>query len=180
MDVKIRPMLKEDWQMVSEIYKQGIESNIATFEYQCPPYDEWDFAHKKEGRFIAEKKGIAVGWIALSEISRRKVYKGVCEISVYVDFDEKRQGIGEALLKHEISFADENNIWTLQASILDENEASIQLHEKCGFRRVGYRKMIGMDKTNHWRNIILMERRSTVIGFSGCDINNCKMKDKMF
>lgn len=180
MEVSIRPMKKEDWTMVSEIYKQGLESNMATFEYQCPPYDEWDSNHKTEGRFVAEKNGTIVGWIALSETSQRKVYKGVCELSVYIDGSERGRGIGEALIKHEIAFADENNIWTLQSTIMDENEHSIQLHEKCGFRRVGYRKMIGMDKFGNWRNIVLMERRSNVIGFKGCDMSNCKMKDKMF
>ena len=179
MDIKIRPMVKDDWQMVSEIYKQGIESNMATLEYLCPPFDEWDAEHKKVGRFVAEKNGEVVGWIALSEISGCEAYKGVCEVSIYVDMDERHTGIGEALVKNEVSFADDNNIWTLQATVLDENEAGIQLFEKCGFRRVGYSKMIGIDKFRHWRNTILLEKRSGVIGFTGCDMEHCSMKEKM-
>jgi phosphinothricin acetyltransferase len=55
-------------------------------------------------------------------------------------------------------------VWTLQAGIMADNEASLALHSKFGFRRVGVRERIGRDEAGHWRDVILMERRSSVAG----------------
>ena len=73
------------------------------------------------------------------------------------------QGVGGGLLRALIEAAERAGIWTLQASIFPENEASIALHERCGFRVVGTRERLGkLGET--WRDIVLMERRSAVVG----------------
>ena len=172
--VMIDVMDKADWESVSKILQEGIDSNISTLEKDLPTFEVWDKTKRKDGRFVAKKDGRVVGFIALTDYSYREVYSGVAEVGVYVEADSRGEGIGTQLLNKMIEFADNNNIWTLQSNILEENEASIILHEKCGFRRVGYRNKLGKDKFGLWRNLVLMERRSRKIGFEGCDMS-CSM-----
>jgi L-amino acid N-acyltransferase YncA len=104
-----------------------------------------------------------IGWAALSPVSGRRVYAGVAEVSVYVAASVRGQGVGQALLNALVEASEHQGIWTLQAGILRENEASIALHESCGFRQVGRRERIGQ-RDSVWRDVILMERRSKVVG----------------
>jgi phosphinothricin acetyltransferase len=104
-----------------------------------------------------------VGWAALSRVSGRCVYAGVAEVSVYVADKYKGQGIGHALLASLIEGAEKSGIWTLQAGIFPENQASVQLHIKCGFREVGRREKLGK-LAGVWRDVLLLERRSQVVG----------------
>lgn len=176
MNIVINEMLDSYKEDVLRIYEQGIETNLATLEAKCPTWERWNETHMNTGRIVAEVDGIVVGFAALSRASHREEYAGVVEVSVYVEEKKKHMGIGFALLSKLIEIADNNGLWTLQTTILEENEASIQLHEKCGFRKVGYRHMIGKDKFGLWRNTVLMERRSKKIGFEGCDGSCCHMK----
>lgn len=176
MNIIINEMSDRDKDDVLRIYAQGIETNLATFETKCPTWESWDSTRMHTGRIVAKIDGIVVGFAAFTRVSQREAYAGVVELSVYVDENKKHMGIGFALLNKLIEIADNNGLWTLQATILEENEASIQLHEKCGFRKVGYRFMIAKDKFGLWRNTVLMERRSKKIGFEGCDGSCCHMK----
>jgi phosphinothricin acetyltransferase len=103
-----------------------------------------------------------LGWAALSPVSKRRVYSGVAEVSVYVTESARGKGIGRALLEALIERSEEAGIWTLQASIFPENEASIELHLKCGFREVGRRERIAR-LHGVWRDTILFERRSKLV-----------------
>jgi len=78
-----------------------------------------------------------IGWASLTPVSSRCVYAGVAEVSIYIAQDERG-----TLLTELIQQSEENGIWTLQSGIFAENESSIKLHEKCGFRLVGYREKI--------------------------------------
>lgn len=177
MEINVVRMTDHDQEDVLRIYAQGIETNLATFETNCPSWESWKKNHLETGRIVAKEDGVIVGFAALSRVSHREVYAGVVELTVYVDENKKRLGIGFALLSKLIEIADNNGFWTVQSSIMEENEASIQLHEKCGFRKVGYRHMIGKDKFGLWRNTVLMERRSKKIGFEGCDGSCCHLKN---
>jgi len=163
MDIKIRHMKKSDWDAVSRIYKEGIETKTATFQQDAPSYGEWNRDHMKPCRFVAENtNGEVVGWAALTPVSSRCVYQGVAEVSVYVTPFDKGKGIGEALLLNLIEASEEAGIWTLQSSIISTNKASIRLHEKCGFRMIGYREKIARDMDGEWQNIVMLERRSQI------------------
>jgi L-amino acid N-acyltransferase YncA len=100
-----------------------------------------------------------VGWAALSPVSERCVYAGVADESVYVADAGQRRGVGRALLEELIARAERDGIWTIQAGIFPENEASLELHRRCGFRVVGTRERIGKHH-GVWRDVVLMERRS--------------------
>lgn len=162
MDIIIREMRKADWDSVSRIYKDGIETKTATFQQDIPDYKDWNREHMKICRFVAiNSHGEVVGWAALSPVSSRCVYQGVSEVSVYVAPLAKGFGIGKELLKKLIEASEQNDIWTLQSSIISSNTASIRLHKKCGFRLIGYREKIAKDMDGKWQNIVLFERRSS-------------------
>ena len=161
--MNITPMSEAHWAAVREIYAQGIATRNATFETALPDWAEWDARHLSMCRLVALRGDEVVGWAALSAVSSREVYRGVAEVSVYVANRAQGQGIGSALLSALVAESERNGIWTLQAGILAENDASIHLHEKAGFRIVGRREKIGQ-LDGQWRDTILMERRSRSIG----------------
>lgn len=158
----IRQMRETDWDQVKEIYQQGMDTNLATFQTECPSYEEFDQSHLEGCRFVAVDGNTIVGWTALTAVSNRCVYRGVAEVSIYIRDSYKGKQIGTQLLNHLIAKSEEQGIWTLQSGIMEDNLPSIRLHEKCGFRMVGYRERIGKDRYGVWRNTVLMERRSNL------------------
>ena len=135
----------------------------STFERILPTWDQWDTAHLSTARLVAVSDHEVLGWAALSTVSRRRVYSGVAEVSVYVATSARGQGIGRLLLHHVVQAAESAGIWTLQGSIFPENVASLKLCESQGFRRVGLRERIAQMDGN-WRDTLLLERRSRVVG----------------
>jgi len=164
-EITIREMTESDWPDVSRIYREGIETGLATFERECPAYEKWDAAHLKVCRLVAAADGRVVGWTALSPVSTRCVYAGVAEVSIYIDRRCRGKGIGRRLLCELICRSEENGFWTLQSGIFSENEASVRLHKSCGFRTVGCRERIARDRLGIWRSTLLMERRSACSRF---------------
>lgn len=160
----IEKMQLEHWPEVAAIYSQGLESGNATFETTVPAYEYWDQHHLKECRFIANASGETAGWAALTPVSPRKVYQGVAEVSLYVHPDHSRKGVGSALLRKLITESEAEGFWMLQAVVFKENEASLALHRKNGFREVGYREKIGF-KDGRWHDTILLEKRSSIINY---------------
>jgi L-amino acid N-acyltransferase YncA len=156
-------MTKQDWPAVSRIYGEGIASGHATFETTIPVWEQWDASHLQACRFVARTGDDVIGWAALSPVSRRAVYSGVAEVSVYVAERARGRSVGSRLLKALIDASEAQGIWTLQAGIFPENIASIRLHKRGGFRIVGTRKKVGRMQ-GHWRDVLLMERRSEVVG----------------
>jgi L-amino acid N-acyltransferase YncA len=167
----LRPMRQADWPRVAAIYGEGIATGNATLETSVPDYDVWNSGHLPHSRLVAELHDEVCGWAALSPVSGRCVYGGVAEVSVYVAADARGRGVGKALLQELIDSSEQNGIWTLQAGILAENEGSINLHERCGFRVVGWRERLGQ-LHGRWRDIVLLERRSRVVGVSGVQATN--------
>lgn len=160
MDFKIREMNREDWTAVAEIYYEGIKTQKVTFQSSVPTYEEWDKSHVVNCRLVAYIDDKIIGWAALSKYSDRCVYSGVADVSIYISENYKSIGIGTELMHQLIVLAEGNNFWSLQSSIIEENIGSIKLHEKLGFRKIGYKEKIGKMKNGKWHDIILMERRS--------------------
>jgi L-amino acid N-acyltransferase YncA len=156
-------MLPHHWAEVKQIYLDGIATGQATFNTDAPSWEEWDKAHLSTCRFVALNGETVCGWAALTPVSSRCVYQGVAEESVYVAQDARGQGLGHQLLSHVISESEKAGIWTLQAGIFPENEASVKLHEKVGFRIVGRRERLAKHY-GVWRDVYFLERRSAVIG----------------
>ncbi len=163
MEFTITPMQPSDWPQVSAIYFEGILTRNATFETTLPTWEKWDAGHLPAPRLVARSAEAVLGWAALSPVSSRKVYAGVAEVSVYVGERYRGHAIGGALLGALVEQSEQARIWTLQAAIFPENEASLKLHKKFGFRLVGRREKIAQ-LDGVWRDTVLLERRSQVVG----------------
>jgi phosphinothricin acetyltransferase len=155
-------MRPEDWAAVRAIYLEGIATGNSTFEQSAPDWQTWDQGHLESCRLVARAGDEILGWTALSPVSRRQVYAGVAEFSIYVAESVRGRGIGAALIKALIEVSEQEGIWTLQSGIFPENTASLSLHRRCGFREVGRRERIGFEEV--WRDVILLERRSRTVG----------------
>ncbi len=159
----IREMDLSDWPSVARIYSEGIESGHATFETDVPGWEAWDSGHLEDCRLVAEVEGEVVAWAALSPVSPRRVYRGVAEVSLYVGSAARGRQVGSELLAALVECSENAGTWTLQAVIFPENEASIALHARHGFRLVGTRERIGSHH-ERWRDTVLLERRSLNVG----------------
>lgn len=162
--VRIRELVADDWPSVRLIYQEGIASGDATFETDSPEWEDWNAARLAECRLVAEKGGAVLGFAALSPVSSRPVYRGVAEVMVYVAAAARGRGLGTELLRALVAASEDAGIWTLSAGVFPENEASIRAHERVGFRRVGHRERIGRFHDGRWRDYVLLERRSDVVG----------------
>ena len=160
--MRIDPLGAGDWPAVRAIYEAGIATGDATFETDVPDWAAWDAAHLADHRLVARVDGTVVGWVALAPVSDRRAYAGVAEDSIYVAPDAQGRGVGRALLAAVVASADRGGIWTIQTGIFPENQASVRLHEACGFRVVGVRERLGR-LHGRWRDVLLLERRSPAV-----------------
>jgi L-amino acid N-acyltransferase YncA len=162
MSSSIVPLEAAHWDEVARIYAQGIATGNATFETEVPSWEAWDASHLADHRLVALRDGEVAGWAALSHVSDRCVYGGVAEESVYVAEEARGQGVGGELLEALIASSESAGIWTIQTGIFPENEASVRLHERVGFRIVGTRERLGR-LNGVWRDVLLLERRSAAV-----------------
>ena len=157
----VRDLRPEDWPTVRAIYEEGIDSG-ATFETEAPSWEAWDAAHPAL-RLVAERDGAVVGWAALSRYSPRYCYRGVGDVSVYIGQAARGSGVGRLLLEALVDRSEQAGYWTLNAGVFPENEASLRLHEACGFRVIGVRERLA-EKDGVWRDAVWLERRSEIVG----------------
>jgi phosphinothricin acetyltransferase len=162
--LRIEPMNAADGDAVLAIYAEGIATGNATLDTSAPDWRRWHATHRRECRFVARLEERVVGWTALSSYSSRDVYAGVAWESVYVAAAARGRGVGRALLAELIPASEAAGIWTLIAGIHPENVASLALHERAGFRRIGVQERVGRDPAGRWRDVVLLERRSHAAG----------------
>lgn len=164
----IRPFGESDWCKVRKIFQQGIDTNLATFRTVCPTYDEWNRKYLDKCRFVYVLNEKIRGWVALTSVSDEPAYSGVAEVNIYVENKSKHQGIGTLLLKQVIEKSEQEDIWTLQATIMHNNYSCILLFQNCGFREVGFRNKVARDRFGIWRKTVIMEKRSKFDEFDSC------------
>ncbi|HEX3686038.1 MAG TPA: GNAT family N-acetyltransferase [Gaiellaceae bacterium] len=162
MRVEVRDLRPDDWPEVARIYEEGIQTGNATFETEVPSWEAWDAAHLAEHRFVAEHDRRLAGWVALAPVSSRCCYAGVAEISAYVGAEARGKGVGSELLASAIESSERAGIWTLQTGVFPENEPSLGLLRRFGFRELGTQNRIGR-LHGVWRDVVLLERRSEVV-----------------
>jgi len=157
------PIVQENFSQVLFIYKEGLETGMATFETQLPSWEKWNEGHHRFCRWALMDRDTMKGWGALSPVSKRSVYKGVAELSIYISAHSRGQGVGSSLMQKLITDSESHGIWTIQSGIFRQNEGSIRLHSKHGFRTIGYRERVAQ-RDGIWHDNVLMERRSQIIG----------------
>jgi L-amino acid N-acyltransferase YncA len=161
--VEIRPLTQADWPAVEAIYAEGIATGNATFETETPTWAEFDAGRLPGHRLVAVDGDHLLGWAAVSPTSSRACYAGVVEHSVYVEERSRGRGIGRALLEALVASTDAAGIWTIQTSVFPDNAASLATHLRAGFRIVGRRERIAQ-LDGVWRDTLLLERRSSLVG----------------
>jgi L-amino acid N-acyltransferase YncA len=165
--ISISALSADAWPDAARIYAAGIASGNATFESEAPGWDEWSRGHAGYPDVLARGlNGDVLGWAALTPTSALPVYRGVAEVSIYVDPAMARRGVGSVLLAALIEASERAGFWTLEACIFPENAGSIALHERLGFELVGVRRRIGQMPDGRWRDERLYERRSPSVGFA--------------
>lgn len=163
MNYEIREMLPKDEPRVLEIFQQGIDSKVATFDTEVPNAEVWNTSFINDCRWVLENEASEViGWCALKPVSKRECFKGVAEVSIYFDAQYIGKGLGTLLLRKLIIDSENHGFWTLQSNIFPENEASIKFHLKNGFRTVGIREKVGK-LHNQWKDLVMLERRSETV-----------------
>jgi L-amino acid N-acyltransferase YncA len=162
-DVTTRALVEADLEVVRRIYAEGIATGNATFETEVPTAEHLLARWLPGHRWVATIEGEVVGWTAVSPVSARACYAGVGETSVYVADSARGGGVGTALLRRQVTEADQNGLWTLQTSIFPENGASLALHRAAGYRTVGVRNRIAQ-LHGVWRDTVLLERRRDDVG----------------
>jgi L-amino acid N-acyltransferase YncA len=163
MDLTIDEMLAGDWEDVRRIYLEGLATGNASFETEAPTREAWEAKYHAHSRLVARLGGRVVAWAALAPVSPRACYAGVAEVSVYVTNDCRGRGVGKKLLEALIAASERNGLWSLYGSTFPENVASLRLQEACGFRLVGRRERIAK-RNGVWRDTVMTERRSKVVG----------------
>lgn len=165
----IRMMTSDDGNGVVDVYQRGLQSGHASFQEKAGHWSDWDRGHLDICRLVAcDVDGHICGWAGLSGVSGRCVYQGVAEISVYVDPDFHGRGVGSMLLSSLIAQSEQHGFWSLEAGIFPENQASITLHQKHGFEIVGRKRGLGKmsygPMAGQWRDVMLLQRRSEIVG----------------
>jgi phosphinothricin acetyltransferase len=163
MEIQIDSLRESDWERVRAIYLEGLATGQASFETEAPSWADWDAAHLAHSRRVARAGGRVVAWAALTPMSRRRCYAGVAEVSIYVAAAARGHGIGRRLLGELVASSERHGIWTLFGSTFPENEASLRAQAACGFRVMGRRERIAQHH-GVWRDTVITERRSRVVG----------------
>ena len=166
--LRVVAMEARHWPSVEAIYAEGIAGGQATFEAVTPSWETFDQGRLGAHRFVCLDGDAVLGWATVSPVSARAAYAGVVEDSVYVAGAARGRGVGRLLLDALVRSTEEAGIWTLQSSVFPENAPSLALHRAAGFREVGVRRRIArMERgpfAGRWRDTVLLERRSPVVG----------------
>lgn len=159
--VQIRRVNLDDATAIAEIYNQGIEARIATYETVLrTPDDIVENIRNAEGKFpylVAVIDDTVVGWASVSTYRPRDCYRGIGEFSIYVHEDARGKGVGKVLLPALIHAAEQAGFWKLLSRVFLFNEGSRKLCASFGFREVGvYEKHAKLD--NDWLDVVIVER----------------------
>jgi phosphinothricin acetyltransferase len=164
MNFAIDELRPGDWDQIRQIYLDGLATGQASFEVDAPSWEAWNKNHHGHSRLVARQNGRVIAWAALAPVSARQCYGGVAEVSLYVAANQRGKGVGRRLLQAVIESSERHGIWSLCGATFPENQASIRLQLACGFRIVGRCERVAQHH-GVWRDTILTERRSRVMGW---------------
>jgi phosphinothricin acetyltransferase len=158
----VRPATHADLPAILEIYNDAVLHTTASYDYEPRTLENrvaWFEDHQKSNYpvFVAvDEAGHAAGWSSLSRFHDRFGYRFTTENSVYVAADQRGKGIGKLLLAPLIESARTQGLHAIIAVIDAQNEASLRLHARFGFEKVGHFKQTGF-KFGRWLDVVYME-----------------------
>jgi L-amino acid N-acyltransferase len=162
--IRVLPARLDDAEAIRQIYNLEVTSSTATFDLVPRTLDEqraW-LSERSGARavLVAEDAGAVCGFGSLSPWRDRPAYATTVEDSVYVHRDHQGQGVGRLILAELISTATAHGFHACMARIVGGHEASIALHQRCGFEVVGTEREVGR-KFGRWLDVVLMEKLLT-------------------
>lgn len=160
--MQLRDATVGDADAILEIYNHQILTSTATFDLVPRTLDEQqDWLTQRSGAhavIVAELDDSSIGGFgALSAYRERAGYATTVEDSVYVAEAHQREGIGRMLLKELVARARSHGFHSLMAKIVGGHDASIELHQRCGFEVIGTEREVGR-KFGRWLDVVLMEQ----------------------
>jgi L-amino acid N-acyltransferase YncA len=161
MMLTARPASVDDAAILAQIYNEGIEDRVGTFETRFraeADVREWfDGVHPI---VVVEDRSGTAGVIAFGSTSAyrpRECYAGIAEFSVYVARAWRGRGAGRIAMQALIDACGPAGIWKLVSRVFVENAASRGLLASLGFREVGiYKNHAKLD--GRWRDVVIVER----------------------
>ncbi len=108
--MNIRALIASDYPQVAAIYKKGLATGIATFETEVPDWNSWNLTFLDACRFVLVIDEKVIGWCALSSVSKREVYRGVAEDTIYIDPEYQGRNLGKILLQHLINESEKKKL----------------------------------------------------------------------
>jgi phosphinothricin acetyltransferase len=159
MNLTARAARLEDAAAITEIYNQGIEDRVATFE--TSPREVTDvlpwFEHAYSFVSVVDASGDVAGYAVAHPYADRCCYRGIGEFSVYVRRANRGQGVGQIAMDALVAAAREKGLWKLMSRVFPENRASLALMARMGFDEIGVHKNHGkLDGV--WRDCVIVER----------------------
>jgi len=139
----IRDAVEADLPVIVQIYNATVPTRMVTAELEPTTVEArlpWFREHSSEHYpfWVAESEGRVIGWLDFKKFLPRCAYSGTAEISVYVDQEFRRRGVGQRLLEHAIARAPSLGITALVGLIFGHNESSLRLFQRLGFERWGF------------------------------------------
>ncbi|HCL66322.1 MAG TPA: GNAT family N-acetyltransferase [Rhizobium sp.] len=159
--ITIRDAVEADLPAIRDIYNHAVEHTTAIWNEVLIDVDNrraWMELRRAKGFpvLVAEKDGKVAGYASYGDWRAFDGYRHTVEHSVYVDKECRGTGIGKLLLQTLIEHARANGKHVMIAAIEAENQPSIALHERLGFRLVGIHKEVGT-KFGRWLDLAMME-----------------------
>ncbi len=162
MNVTVRMVERRDAEAIRAIYNVEVAESTVTFDLVPRTLDEqveWIDRHSGGHPAVVavDEDGAVVGFGSLSPYRDRPAYRPTVEDSVYVRRDVRGNGVGRLLLDELLRLALAQGFHSMIARIVGGHEASIALHERCGFETVGVEREVGR-KLGKWLDVVLMQR----------------------